>query len=269
MNEYHEKAGLHVVTLYAQTHKLEEIEELVNKHEIKYPIAMDAFWDAGYHAPGLPKMWIIGADGKVKFAGMSGYSKVLEEELAKVKYPGLAKDKVHSALEPAAKLFVEGKYAEAHKAAEALYDETDDETVEEDASYIMKRIEARMSALAVRAETAEAMKDYALAMKCWEQLAAYKGLDDAEEAPARLKKLQGSEDVKKELAAKRALLAEMLLLDLGYAEIDASDADQLKKFREKCLETYKKFAADNKGTGAAERANELIGIFKELLGIKD
>lgn len=271
MNEYHEKPGLHVVTLYAQVHKLEEIEELVTKHEIKYPIAMDSFWDAGYEAPGLPKMWIIGADGKVKFAGMSGYSKVLEEELAKVKYPGLGRDKVHSALEPAAKLFGEGKFKQAYDAAEKIYDGTDDSAAEDDADYIMKRVDEKLRALKMRAETLEAERNYAPALACWEALLAFKGLDDAEEAPERLKKLKDSKDVAKEITARRALLAEMLLLDLEYAKIDASDEAQLKKFRESCLAAYKKFveADANKGTAAADRANELIGVFKELLGIKE
>lgn len=269
MNEYHEKPGLHIVTLYAQVHKLEEIEELVTKHEIKYPIALDSFWEAGYEAPGLPKMWIIGADGKVKFAGMAGYSKVLEEELAKVKYPGLGKDKVHSTLEPAAKLFSEGKYKQAHEAAEKVFDDTDDSAAEDDADYIMKRVEEKLRNLKMHAETFEAERRYDRAIKCWEALLTFKGLDDAEEAPERLKKLKDSKDVAKEITARRALLAEMLLLDLEYAKIDAGDEAQLKKFRETCLAAYKKFADANKGTAAADRAIELIAIFKELLDIKD
>jgi hypothetical protein len=225
---------------------------------------MDGFWDT-YQAPSLPKVWIIGTDGKIKFAGNPGYKKVLDAELAKVKYPGLGKDNVAKALEPAAKLFVEGKYADAYNAAQTVFEETEDTAAEDDADLIMKRIDSRARALTTRGETAEAERDYEVAIRCWQALAQYKGIDEAAEAPERLKKLQESESVKKETVARRALLAEMLSLDVGYATIDPTKEEDVRKFREKCLAAYKKFATDNKGTAAAERAEELAEVFTELL----
>ncbi len=265
MNEYHEKPGLHIVTLYAQVHELAEVEELVTKHKIKYPIAMNGFWEVGYTAPGLPKVWIVGTDGKIKFAGFAGYSKTLKEELDKVKYPGLGKASVVPALQPAAELFAKGQYGAAFKAAEKVYDETEVAAEEDDADWIIKRIEQRAEALQMRAETAEVEKRFDIAMRCWEALTKYAGVSEAEGAAKRLAKLNESEDVKKEIAARRALLAEMLSLNVYYTTIDATNDGELKTFREKCLESYKKFVAAHKGTGAAARAQELIEIFTELL----
>jgi hypothetical protein len=197
---------------------------------------------------------------------MAGYSEALEKELARVKYPGLGKNEIHKDLEPAAKAYVEGKFAEAYKLAEAVSDNTEDEKAEADADYIMERIDDRMSALSVRAETAEIMKDYTLAMKCWEELATYKGLEDAAEAPERLKKLQGDKTVEKEITARHELFRLMLALDVTYIkDVDPADGTAVTAFRKKCLEAYQKFAKENEGTAAAETANDLIEVFKTLL----
>ncbi|MCB9932860.1 MAG: hypothetical protein H6841_05485, partial [Planctomycetes bacterium] len=259
MNDLAAKPGVHVVTLYAQVHQLEEVEEIVTKNGIKYPIAMDSFWEAGFEAPVLPNVWIVGVDGKVLFSGRSDYDTIIESELAKVKYPGLGKAAVHKEVEAAAKAFGEGKYAEAYKLAEAVYDNTEDETAEADANYIMERIDDRLGTLTVRAETAEVMKNYRLAMSCWEILATnYKGLDDAVEAAARLKKLADDKTVQNEVAAKRELLKLMMSLDVYFQDVDETDAEKVIEFRKKCLGEYRTFAEKYKGTGAADNANDLV-----------
>jgi hypothetical protein len=270
MNELAETPGLHVVGLYAQIHSLDEIEAVVKKHEIKYPLTADSdiFNNAGYNTDGvsLPIVWIIDVEGKIAFTGMAGYSEALEKEMAKVKYPGLGKAVIHKDLEPAAKAFVEGKYAEAYKLAETVSDSTEDEKAEEDADYIMERIDDRLTTLSVRAETAEIMKNYALALGCWEELATkYAGLEDATEAPARLKKLQEDKAVAKEIAARHELVKLMMSLDVSFQEVDPADSAAITNFRKKCLEEYRKFAKENKGTGAGDSAEELIKVFEGLV----
>jgi hypothetical protein len=271
MNRLAERSGLHVVSRYAQPHTLEQIEAVAKEHSITYPIALDGMIEAGYLTPdmSIPKVWVIGTDGKVKFAGFQGFSEVLEGELARVKYPGLGKEAIGKRLEPAVKLFVEGKYAEAYQAAETIYDETDDRTEEDDADWIMKRIDGRINSLTVRAETAEVLKDFELAARCWNELTRYKGLDDAAEAPARLEKLKESDTATKNIAARRALMALILGLDVEFQAVEDADPDAVRAFRMKCLEAYRKFAAENAGTGAAERADELVTLFKRILGIRD
>lgn len=267
MNELHEQPGLHVYTLYAQVHKLSEIQEIIDKHGIKYPIAMDAYFEAGYDtSAGLPMMWIIDVEGKVAFAGVSGYSDALDAAMEKVKYPGLGKTAVAKELVEAARAFGEGEFAKAYKLAEAVYDDPPSDEVEEEAEYIMERIDDRMSTLSVRAETAEVEENYAVAIAAWTELARYKGLDDAEEAPERLKKLNESKEVANELAKRRELLELMCDLDVKFQSVDDADGEAVTKFRQECLAAYRKFAKENEGTYAADEAESLIEIFERLLG---
>lgn len=268
LNELAAKPGLHVVGLYSQVHELSEVEAMLTKQGVKYPNTPDSdiFVPKGYAAPGLPKVWIVGVDGKFIFVGGKGYDEILEKELAKVKYPGLGRGEVHKDVEPAAKAYGEGKYAEAYKLAEAVYDNTEDDEAEEDADYIMERISDRISTLEVRAETAEVIKNYATAIACWTELATgYKGHEDTEEAPERLKKLTESDEVKKDIAARRELLKLMLSLDVGFQKVDQTDPDAVEKFRRKCLDEYRKFYAENKSNSAGDRTETLIGIFEALL----
>ena len=267
MNELHETPGLHVYTLYSQVHALPEIREIIDKHSVRYPIAMDSFLDVGYHAfEGLPRMWIIGVDGKVAFAGTKGYSDALDEAMEKVKYPGLGKTSVAKELTEAARAFGEGEFAKAYKLAEAIYDDPPSDEVEAEAEYIMERIDDRIDRLAQRAETAEIEKNYDLAISCWKELARYKGLDDAEEAPERLKTLQGDKDVQNEITKRRDLLKLMCELDVKFQDIDDTDGAAVSTFRKECLEAYRKFAKENEGTYAADEAESLIEIFERLLG---
>ncbi len=269
MNRYAATPGLHVVTLYAQAHKLEEIEALVKEHDIKYPIALDGFMEVGYAPNELPHVWVVGVDGSIKFSGLQGFHDVMNAELQKVRYPGLGRAKFSAALEPAAKLFVEGEFAKAYAAAEKVYDETDSRSEEDEADWIMKRIDQRMNSLVVRAETAEVLRDYDLAMRCWTELARFKGLDDAAEAHERLNKIKESKKAGADIVARRALVSLMLGLDVEFQSVDDADPAAVRAFRMKCMESYTRFAADNAETGAAERAEELVATFKRILDIRD
>lgn len=260
MNEYHKKAGLHVVSLYTEVHKFEDLEAAVTKHKIEYPIALDSFWPAGYPGDVVPKVWIIGTDGKVKFIG-TDFKAALDEELAKVKYPGLGKDTIAKGAEAAAALFVQGKYADAYKAAEAI---TDDAATD-DADWIMKRIDERVKALANRAKTAEAERRYDVAKAAWKELSRYAGMEDAAPAAEQLKKLNESAEVKKEQTARRELIKLQYVLAMAYRKINKDDAAELKKFRERSMNDYQKFADKHKGTAAGDIALERVESFKELL----
>ena len=264
MNAHAAKPGLHVVSLYTHVHKFSELEALISKHNIKYPIALDSFWPAGYAASTVPRVWIVGTDGKIKFIGESGFEKVLEEELAKVKYPGLGKDSVASALEPAAKLFAEGKFADAYAAARALLD-SGDEATRDDAEALIERVDERIRALRIRAEDAEGERDFSLAMRCWEEMSRYKGIEDAAEGPEKLKKLQDSAEAKKEIKARRDLISLRFDLAIDFRKIDRENARQLKSYRQRALRVLQKFATENKETAAGERAAEYAEEFEALL----
>lgn len=269
VNLHAAKPGLHVIGLYTGVHKFAELEAAIAKHKITYPMALDSFWPAGYAATTLPRFWVIGADGKVKFVGESEYEPALAEELAKVKYPGLGRDKVCAALEPAAQLYGQRKFALALAAAQKALDATEDKTEEADADYIIKRIEGRARELAQRADTAENDRNFSLAISCWSELGSYAGVEEAADAPARLKRLNTDAAVKKELASRRALISLGYDRAMEFRKINKDDPKQLRKFREGSLAAYKKFATDHKGTAAADRATELADTFTELLAEPD
>ncbi|MCC7508853.1 MAG: hypothetical protein IT464_05730 [Planctomycetes bacterium] len=264
MNEYHKKPGLHVVSLYTEVHKFEDLEAAVTKHKIEYPIALDSFWPAGYPGDVVPNVWIIGTDGKVKFIG-TDFKAALDEELAKVTYPGLGRDKIAKAAEEAVILFVQGKFAAAYKAAEAITSEG----AADDAEWIMKRIDERVKTLANRAETAESERRYDVAKAAWKELARYAGIEDAAQAAERLKKLNESAEVKKEQSARRELIKLQYVLAMAFRKINKDDAAELRKFRERSMNDYQKFAEKHKGTAAGDIAAERVESFKELLKESD
>jgi hypothetical protein len=268
MNELHARKGLHVVSLYAQVHELEAIETIISRFSIEYPIAMDGFWEAGYQAPLLPRIWVVGADGKIKWVGRSGYEEALEEEMKKVKHPGLNLSEVHAEVEPVVKAFTEGRYAEAYKLADKLSSQADAIEAEDQALHILNRIDDRIGSLIARAEMAEILKDYGLAIRCWEALKAYKGIEEAEIAEERLEKLKDNEEVERNIKAQRDLLATIKSLDMHFQSVNDEDPDAVALFRLDCLRAYQAFAREHQGTGAAERATDLANTFKQLLGIE-
>ncbi|MBE7492760.1 MAG: hypothetical protein HS108_13530 [Planctomycetes bacterium] len=269
MNELHKEygpKGLHVFTLYCQAHPLAQIEELVAKHKIEYPIALDGTWADNYPAQSLPQVWVIGVDGKIIFKGAKGYDEVIEKELAKVKYPGLGRDKVASEVEPAAKAFAKKQFAEAVKLATAVAEGDFNETAQADAQYILERVETRVRALLRHAEMAEVQKDYATCEAVLKLLAgAYKGCEDTEDAAERLKKLAQDKDAQKEIAARRALLIGMRDLDWGAGDLDLNDPKVMAEFRKKCIAFFDKLVKDHAGTAAAETAKGYADYHREQL----
>lgn len=258
MNELHEKyasKGLHIFTLYGQSHPLKQIEELVAKQEIAYPIALEGIWAESYPSPGLPRTWLIGADGKIAFIGPSAKDDLIEKELAKVKYPGLGKAEVAKEVEAAAAAFGEGKFAQAVKLATSVVDGDHAENVIKNAEYVLERVEARIRALNQRAEVAETLKDIPTALAAWNELATrYAGCEDAAEAPARLKKLKEDKDAQKELAARKAWVTNSRQLEWDARELDFEDSTVLKGYWQKCVTEFQKFAKENADTAAARHA---------------
>ena len=267
MNELQEKytsKGLHIFSLYCQAHTLEQVEETVAKHKIAYPIALEGIWADKYSSPGLPMVWIIGADGKIAFKGGRAYDEPLQKELAKVKYPGLGKVEVASEVEPAAKAFAEGKIANAVKLADAIADGNGPEAAIKDAEFLLLRVEARIRALNQRAEVAESLKDIDAATVAWHELATrYAGCEDAEEAPARLKKLQEDKTAQRERMSRRALLAGMRKLEWDARDVEEPSTN--REFREKCVAFFEKFVKENEGTAAAGIAGGYAKRHREWL----
>jgi hypothetical protein len=265
LNKLAAKPGMHVVSLYTGVHKFSDLEAVLAKQKVEFPIALDSFWPAGYDAPKVPKAWVIGADGKVKFIGETGFEKAAEDELAKVKYPGLGKDSLAKGVEAAAKLYAEGKYGQALAAAQKVADSSEDKAEQGDADWLVKHIEAGLKALITRADTCENDRDYSRAKRCWQEVAKYTPMENAAQATERLKKLDENAAVAKEITARRDLLALNYDKATEKRKIDKADTKKLRKFYEAGLAAYKKFAEDNKGTVAGDRAAEQVGWYEESI----
>lgn len=269
MNELHKEygpKGLHVFTLFAQGHPMSQIDALVAKNKIEYPIALDGEWAGSYPSPSLPEVWVIGVDGKIIYKGGKLDDAVLEKELAKVKYPGLGKAAVANELEAAAKAFGKGNFAEAVKLAQAVIDGDSPEAAVKDAEYLVERVEEKIKQLTQRAELAEVQKDFTLAQVCWNELATrFAGCEDTEEAAAHLKRVQDDKDAVKEMAARRAMLVLMRDLNWEANDMDLEDAKVMKAFREKCIEAFEKLAKEHPSTQAAATATKFAEIHRAAL----
>lgn len=267
--EKHEGKGLRMLTIYGQVHPLSQIKKMVDKREMKYPIALDGHWDGPYVASSLPNVWIIGADGKIKFIGGKDWDTVLTAELAKVKYPGLGKTKVDPALTAAAEAYGKGNYGEAYKLAEKVsFGDDVSEAAENDAEYIIERVEENLKRLTRHAATLELEKRYRAALKTLAYIAEhYKGMDSATESAKKLKELNASDEVKKEIKARDDLMTVVYDLQVYYGNNvdDPEDASQIAKFRKECIKQYREFAKANKGTGAADIATEYADGHQEIL----
>lgn len=269
MNELHKEygpKGLHVFTMFAQGHPMSQIDALVAKNKIEYPIALDGEWAGSYPSPSLPEVWVIGVDGKIIYKGGKLDDAVLEKELAKVKYPGLGKAAVANELEAAAKAFGKGSFAEAVKLAQAVIDGDSPEAAVKDAEYLVERVEEKIKQLTQRAELAEVQKDFTLAQVCWNELATrFAGCEDTEEAAAHLKRVQDDKDAVKEMAARRAMLVLMRDLNWEANDMDLEDAKVMKAFREKCIEAFEKLAKEHPSTQAAATATKFAEIHRAAL----
>ena len=194
----------------------------------------------------LPVVYVIGPDGKVKWQGDRtdgmAYTKVVEREIARIKYPGLGKLGIAKGLEKAATAFSKKQYAKAIKEANKRLEGEPSEAVAGDARYIIDRADAVATRLNARAKDAGESRHYLDAISALERIIkGFKGHEHAKKAVAQLKKLRKDKLVKAELKAAKAL--RKLRDSLGKMKSDAERAKALRKF-------YRK----NKGSQAAEDA---------------
>lgn len=256
MNELQEKyasKGLHIIGLYAQEHSWDAISKVVTDKVIKYPLALNWIDDAGsWDCATLPAVWIIGTDGKIKYSGKKGNDKILEEELAKVKFPGLGGISVTPELEEAAKAFSAMEFGKAYKLAQSASDKEDakDETVK-CAKAICERVDERFKALRNRAEVAEIEGNYVLALESWSTIERrFKDYEDAAETPAQVAKLKADKKVMLEVEATHAMYK--IDRELGSKTSTLDD----------WISGYKKFAETYKGTRWAEKATATVAIME-------
>ncbi len=61
----------------------------------------------------------------------------------------------------------------------------------------------------------------------------------------------------------------MMDLDVSFQDVDDEDEEAILAFRKKCLRQYYEFVGEFKGTGAADRASNLIENFENLIGAEE
>ncbi len=257
MNELYEKysnKGLHILGLYSQGQPLEDLRKVVTDKAIKYPQAIawideEKRWDVS----DLPTVYVIGVDGKVKFSGGKGYEKILEEELAKVKHPGLGDLNVPAELMESAKAFAVADYTKAWQLAEAAGSKADAaDAVVEAASAIKDKVDERLKVLRNKAEVAEVENDWPLVVATWGAIAKrFAGYEDAADAKEKVEKLKADKKVQLELEAATAIR----VIDRELNEKGAGLEEWIKRYKEFDAK-YKETGWHEKAAGAIERMEE-------------
>lgn len=264
MNELYEKysgKGLHVIGLYAQDHPLDEVRALIKDNNIKYPQALA--WideEKRWNMPSLPMCWVIGVDGNVKFVGAKGYDKVLQDQLAKVKNPGLGDMELTPELKEAAAAFAINDYGKAYKLADVVANNTEaSDAALECASAIKAKVDDRFRTLRNKAEVAEVEKDWRLCVATWEQIAAqFSGYEDVAEAKEKNEKLKADKKVQLELEAATAIRVVDRQLMSEAAALD----EWIKRYKE-FLAKYKETSWNEKVSAAIERMEEELKAAEE------
>lgn len=248
--------GLHIFTFESQNSSEDKIKALMLPQNVNYPVATSG-GNAYQTGGGIPHAWVIGVDGKIIWEGnpRNGMDKVVEEELKKVKYPGLGKAEVAKEAVKVAVQYTKGQYTAARKEAKKLAEnEKSSDEAKADAQFIAERVTKLAASKLEEAKAAEAAKDYAKALAIYDWIAKnFKGDEEGTAAEAKVKELKADKDVKREMDAQVAFNK---IIDSvkkpGTTAVDyAAAAGALKGF-------VKKF----EGTKAASDAEKILSQIK-------
>ncbi|MEZ5992085.1 MAG: hypothetical protein R3E76_07010 [Planctomycetota bacterium] len=254
--------GLRIITSYNQFQDIKVIEDKVTELGIKFPVALDGFFDTRFEAEILCRVWVIGVDGKVVHAHKDGWELAALTELKKVKYPMLRRSRVRSDVKAAAAAFGEGQYAKAYKLAVEISDGDYSDNAIEDADYIIERIEDMSETLAHRADVHEINKRFDQAESCWRELArCYKGLEGLRDPDAEIKRIHGLEDYELEKTARHAFVATRLKAWALFGGI-IDDVPATIKAAKQAAEIFDAFAKKHADTSVADAAQELGVAYK-------
>jgi len=243
--EYADK-GLHIFAFHRQAATAEKLKSFCEDNGMVYPVASSG---AGSYntGGGIPKCWIIGVDGKIKYAGHPNAADgVIKEELAKIKFLGLGRADIHEDLEKSAKAYIDGDLEKAREEAlKAKEDEADDETVVADADYILEKVSATYNNLKTAADSAKEERNYLKAQRYFEQIEeAFGKAEEAEAAKEALDAFKDDKDIRAEIKAAESL-------EKTASKLEGKDADDITKALDRFLGSSK-----NEGTFAAELAEQ-------------
>lgn len=246
------KRGLHIFTFEAQNHSAEQIKAKVSERGGK-TYSVSAGGGNNYRGDGgIPVAWLIGVEGKVIWQGnpaaeTSKLDNLIEQEIAKVRFPGLGKTDFAPEALKAVKLYMGKDFAKARAEAQELADdEKASAQARQDGAFLVAKVDELAARQRELAERYTAEGNY---LGAYETLAwfakHFKGSEEGDAAKEKLKAFKKDKQLKRELKAAVAL--QKLL-----AKLQGQPAD----VRAKVLE---KFAASKKieGTAAASRATSM------------
>ncbi len=251
--EENQESGLHIINILAFNTDSDVWKKF---HEDKGVKFTRTYFEGnnfeGYTVPKrLPQMYVIGADGKVKFQGGAStglsWAKAAAKELTKVEYPFIGMRDVPKKLGKAAQYLSDGLFGKAHAEASKIVEKSEDEALAEYAENIMDSIEDRIDAKFERIRILKSLRRYHEAVALLEYLAgdACKGMYAVEDAKEELKEIDDDKDAQLELKAWKALGKV-----LKKNENAKNKADQRKALA--------KFVEKNSDTAAAEEATTLL-----------
>ncbi|MCF6227924.1 MAG: hypothetical protein L3J82_04545 [Planctomycetes bacterium] len=247
--------GLHIFSFeqrVASKHKKGTRDDAIStatSKELPYPASFGGaskYQGDSYHPWSYG--WLIGIEGKVIWAGNpgrdgfnSGLDDILNKEMAKIKYPGLGKHDIDSALDEAAKAFCSGKLGRARELAKA---ESKNKSAKKDAKYIAARIDEVAKLYEDRAKQMVKEKRYLKAKRTYEKIVnMFEGQDEAKDAEKALAKFKKNKKVQKELAA-----------DIAWEELQPS----INKQGANKTKLTEDFIKEHKGTNAAKEAQSTL-----------
>jgi len=247
----HGGKGLNIFLVESQGGTKDDLTKYAADRGLTFPIAIrnGSSFEGYKGGNGLPYAFVVGPDGKVVWQGRSGYAAVIEEQLKRIKYPGLGKLDVVKDLEKSAVMFGAGDFAKAaEEAAKVKEKKGDDAAVVSDADYIIARVNSKAASLRAKIDAEKASKRYHDALKDLETLSGkgFKGMEVADAAAAELKELKADKAVKEEVKAWDALAK------VVEANEKVKDAATKKK-------NLEGFAKKNEGTAAGEEAAAMAG----------
>ncbi|MBZ0136764.1 MAG: hypothetical protein K8I27_10365 [Planctomycetes bacterium] len=245
--EKNKDRGLHVFLVESQGGTLEDITQYAKDRKLTLPLVIrnGSNFDGYKGGNGLPYAFVVGPDGKVVWQGRSGYEAIIEQQLERIKYPGLGKLEVAPECTKAAEKFGSGDFAGARDEAVKVQEkEADNEAALADADYIIKRVDGLIDTMRAKIEDAKSKRRYHDAVRLLDELSGkgFKGMEVADKAKDEAKELK--KEQKDELKAW-----EQFEKTLEVNEKAKSDGDKKKNL----VKFYEKY----EGTAAADEAKAM------------
>ncbi len=244
--------GLHIFAFEAQNHTADQIKaKIAEKGGKTYPVS--AGGGENYRgAGGIPVAWLAGVDGTVIWQGNPAaetekVDALIEQEIQKVRFPGLGKTSFDKAVHKAVSAYMKKDLGDAQSLATKVAEKSSSSPeAKADAQLVLEKVAEAVKKNWALVETHKANKNYLGAFQILNWFASAMKKTEGKKAKAIIKELKKDKTVKKEIDAEIKL---QKLLHKLAGKPDAMKAAYLKKF----IKSKKV-----QGTQAANRAQTML-----------